>query len=427
MQLLVVFITVFYWINRNGLCTLVDQIKIMFILWGGAIGLYNLQLSSLYNPTVMVNVIVTVMCVAFFMMSRFKGVVMEDVRAVQRSDNKIYGQVYFYICAAIFVVAAIVFAMDAKEYGLAILYPNKIEKQQLGHYGAYIIYMLVFVCQVEYILFRIFKEIKHVILAVASAGILFLTLNRGPIAFIFITVAVYEVFNFINYKESIGKKKRILVYCGFAAMIVAFIGFFGYIGNMRMEYVLENVYHRTLWEHYGVSQLVPTGLLWVYIYLTSPLENVAFALANESIGGFSFMSNLLYPFIKLGANVIGKGEEFKLWLMERGSYTPYLFDKVGLNAMSFIPNAFEDFGVLGFAIYLMIFMGLAYGSIVIFKSRKHFTPMGKFLLYTNITSVMLWSVFDNSLRITTLIINVGLVFFIEYGMVFMKKKENDGV
>lgn len=430
LQLILLFFIVRHFIKKFGMTFIVDQVKIMFILWAATLSLYNLQVSNLYSPTVQINLIVIFICITFYILSKYKFLEESDIKQVfevfkDEEEKKKY-KIYSIISNIVFVVAVLLFAYNAYKHGLMITAENKIDKQQMDHYAGYIIYMLVICAEIKYILFRNYKKIIDLIICVISVLVLGLTLNRGPIAFLFITIGLYEVFNFINIKEKLSKKQKYGIFAAFAVMILGFIWFFGYVGNLRMDYVLENVYHRTIWEHYGVSKFIPSGFLWVYIYLTSPLENVAFALANESIVGYSFLGNLFYPFVKLGANLLGKGEEFKMWIMSQGSYTPYLEKKVGLNAMSFIPQSFQDLGIMGFIIYVAIFLFLGYISIKIFKSRKKFSSMGKILIYTNITSMMLWSVFDNSLKITTLILNIFFVLVVELFMMIMKRRKENG-
>lgn len=305
------------------------------------------------------------------------------------------------------------FIYNGYKHGLAIAEENKIGKQELDHYAGYIVYMLVLCAEIKYVLFRNYGRWIDLVILLLSTALLMLTLNRGPMAFLFITIGLYEVFNFINIKEYLQKRTKYMIYGGFIALVLAFVWFFGYIGDMRMKYVMENVYGRTLAEHYGVSELMPSGFLWVYIYLTSPLENIAFSLTNQVVN-FTYFNNLFYPFVKFFANILGKGAEYKEWLMGQATYIPYLEKKVGLNAGSFIPEAFQDLGVAGFVVYLGIYMALAYFSIKLIKNRGRLSSISKILIYTNITSILLWGVFVNSFKIPILIMNIMILLVIEF-------------
>ncbi|WP_346873625.1 hypothetical protein [Clostridium sp. UBA5988] len=420
-QLLVLIFILARYLKKQGIVILVDQVKIMFLLWIITLILYDFKLSTLYSPTIQINIISIVIWGSFLILSKFTFLKTRDINTLcQELKEKKNFNIYFHISNLIFIVAVIVFIYNVNKYGLKILEENKIDKQQIDHYATYIVHMLVLCAEIKYILFRNNKRIVDIIVFIGSLVVLALTLNRGPIAFLFITIGIYEVFRFIDIKDSLSKGKKWIIYGGFTGVILLFIWFFGYIGNMRMEYVLENIYDRTLWEHYGVSPLIPSGFLWLYIYLTSPLQNAAFAISNEVINGYGFFGNLFYPFVKFGANIIGKGEEFKLWLINQGNYTPHLQEEVGLNAMTFIPEAFQDAGLIGLVSYLSIYILLGYISIRIIKSKK-MSAAGKILIYTNITSIILWSIFVNSFKIPILILNILLIFAIEYLLI---KKES---
>lgn len=413
-QLIILLVFLGYNLKTKGVIIFVDQVKIMFLLWIIALILYDLRLSSLYNPTIMVNGLVFLIWGSFLTLSKFKKLEEQDIiYTFEELKNKEHRKRYSVLANTIFIIGALVFVYNAYKYGLAILEENKIDKQSMDHYSGYIVYMLVLAAEIKYILIRNFKKLGDIIVFFLCFIILFLTLNRGPIAFLFITLGLYEVFNFINIKHTLSSKKKYLIYGGFIISIGAFITFFGIIGNLRMEYVLKNVYDRTLWQHYGVGEYMPSGLLWVYIYLTSPLENVAYSLGTQVVS-YVYFNNLLYPFIKFFANLAGQGEVYKQWLINRGSYIPYLESRVGLNAGSFIPEAFQDFGVLGFLVYLLIYIIIAYMAIKLIKRKVGLSSISKILIYTNITSLLIWSVFVNSFKMPILLMNIILLLFMEW-------------
>lgn len=413
LQLVLLAILLVRWYKKSGLSILGDAIKLMFILWIVNIALYNLKFSSYYNPNWVINVIVMLIC-SVFLIGSFKVSLVEKDILLSMDDMKkdvdTY-RIYSIIINLVFIVAFIVFWMNVKKYGLAILSQNKINKQQMDHYSGYIVYMLVLCAQAKYILFRVNNKISDAVVFVLSIGTLVLTLNRGPIAFIVAAIYIYELFNLVKIKNRISKKKLYVIYGVLILTFLMFLKFFGYIGDMRMEYVLENVYHKTINEHYGMSRLVPSGFLWGYMYLTSPLENAAFSLINQSVQ-FTYFNNLFYPFIKFFANIFGMGDTYKAWLAGRANYTPYLQKEIGLNVSSFIPEAMQDFGYIGVIIYVAIFFALAYFAISFIKKKK-LSSIGSLIIYSNILNMLLWSVFGNSLKIPVLILNIFFILFIE--------------
>ena len=230
--------------------------------------------------------------------------------------------------------------------------------------------------------------------------------------YIAVTIYIYELFNLARIKDTINKKVLYGIYALLIGGVILAIAVFGYIGDMRMEYVLENVYKRTINEHYQMSPYIPSGILWVYIYLTSPLENAAYSIINQSYD-FTFFNNLFYPFIKLFNNLIGNGDEYKKWLESVEGFTPYLEKKVGLNVSSFIPEAMQDLGYLGVIIYIAIFLALAYFSVALIKKKIKISSIGAITIYSNVISILAWSVFVNSLKIPMLVINIMMIVFIE--------------
>jgi hypothetical protein len=413
-QLILFSFLMIYFMKKQGLIVLVDQAKIMFILWIVTLILYDFRLSTHYYPTIQINLIVILIWGSFLFLTRFVKLEEEDVHHLFKGfkDKVIYRR-YFIISNIIIAIAVLVFAWNVYKYGFAIDDENKIGKQAMDHYAGYIVYMLVLAAEIKYILFRNHKSYIDLIGLGVSAVVLFLTLNRGPIAFLFITIGLYEVFNFINIKDRLTRKTQYMTYAIFVLTVALFIAFFGYMGNLRMDYVLENVYNTTLAKHYGVSELMPSGLLWVYIYLTSPLENAAFSLANQGIQ-YTYFNNLLYPFVKFIANIFGKGEAYKQWFMDRASYSPYLQEKVGLNTSSFITESFSDLDLAGFIVYLAIYLIIAYLAVKLIKKTVKMSSNCKMLVYTNITSILLWSVFVNSFKIPILLMNIMLLLLIEY-------------
>jgi hypothetical protein len=65
-------------------------------------------------------------------------------------------------------------------------------------------------------------------------------------------------------------------------------------------------------------------------------------------------------------------------------------------------------------IYLAVYLLIAYLSVKLIKGAVKLSSNCKLLVYTNITSILLWSVFVNSFKIPILILNIILLLAIEY-------------
>lgn len=415
---ILLFIFVVFYIykvyKKHGISFLLNPYSICIVLWSTTLCLYDFKFSSLYNPSLIINGLVLFIITVFLILYRFNHI--EETEFIKLTENlkttKIYNR-YNLISDVIFIAASIVFLYNISKYGLAILGSNKINKQELTHYSKYFINLLVICAQIKYINFRKLKRCHDLIILILSVMILFLTLNRMPIFFIFATIYIYEIINYLKIKEKIDRTKRNKFILTTVIAIIVFVLAFGYVGNMRMDYVLKNIYHTTLQEHYGMSSYVPVSLVWVYIYLTSPLENASFSLVHQHIQ-YTYFNNLFYPFIKFFANIFNQGDNYKAWVMSRVGYTPHLWEKVGLNVSSFITEGgFQDLGFIGFVIYIAIYSVLIEWIIKLIKQKRIISSLGVYIIYSNILNLLIMSVYVNSLGISLLIINIILVLVIE--------------
>ena len=411
-QVFVIIMLLYKYVKRQGFCVIGDGLKIMLFLWFTDIALYNLQISKLYKPNLMINLVVLGICLAVYLVSRKLELNNKDIEELRKDEDDMRSyKIYSIITTIIFVIGVALFIVNVKKYGLTILADDKLDKQPMNHYHGYIIYMLALVAQAKYMLFRSKKKVLELIMFIGSLVVLTLTLNRGPLSYVVVSIYIYELFGFIRRFKKMSKKKKISIYITFAVFFLLSIFAFGYIGDMRVEESLIRN-QNTLNEHYMMPKWIPTSFVWVYIYLTSPLENTAFALMSGGVD-LTFLNKLFYPFIKLFNNLIGNGDNYKVWMESRGSYEPYLWNEVGLNAKSFIPDAMQDFGIVGVIIYLGLYAALIGFGVYVIKNRKRFSAIGAMLIYSNIISIVLWSVFVSSLSIPVLILNIMLVMFIE--------------
>ena len=141
LQLLIFGSVLFVGYKKQGLAIVTDAVKIMAMLWLFNIGMYNMQLSGLYNPTWQINLVVMIIC-SIFLIVGFKSYITEkDVINIVRDlkDDKRSIKIYSNFTNVIIVIALLLFLVSVYKNGLAILSENKINKQQLGHYSAYII------------------------------------------------------------------------------------------------------------------------------------------------------------------------------------------------------------------------------------------------------------------------------------------------
>jgi oligosaccharide repeat unit polymerase len=399
--------------KKQGLTFWVDPSKIFIILWVTTICLYNFQLSSLYEPTLEINLVAMFIIVLIILLlgrsSITKGEVIERFEQIKKEDA--YKR-YNVIINIIFIIGVTVFTLNVLYYGLAILKENRIDKQPMQHYSAYLVYMLTLCAQVKYIVFRTFRSKWDLAILITSVGVLFLTLNRGPIFFLITTIYIYEVIGFIRIKDKLSKRKLLASVGALLLAVIITLQLFNYVGNIRIKFAL-NKNGKTIQQHYRMNEMVPSSLVWGYMYLTSPLDNAAFSLKNQEVE-YTYFNKLLYPFIKFSANIVGQGDEYKQWLNSRKSFVPHLQKNVGLNVSSFITEAYQDLGYIGLLFYIGIYCALVYFTMRIIKRKTLFSSIAVFTIYSNTLNMLLWSVFVNSLKIQILLMNLILVVAVEF-------------
>ena len=76
LQLLIFGSVLFVGYKKQGLAIVTDAVKIMAMLWLFNIGMYNMQLSGLYNPTWQINLVVMIIC-SIFLIVGFKSYITE--------------------------------------------------------------------------------------------------------------------------------------------------------------------------------------------------------------------------------------------------------------------------------------------------------------------------------------------------------------
>ena len=120
LQLLIFGSVLFVGYKKQGLAIVTDAVKIMAMLWLFNIGMYNMQLSGLYNPTWQINLVVMIIC-------SIKSYITEkDVISIVRDlkDDKRSIKIYSNFTNVIIVIALLLFLVSVYKNGLAILSEN---------------------------------------------------------------------------------------------------------------------------------------------------------------------------------------------------------------------------------------------------------------------------------------------------------------
>lgn len=346
--------------------------------------LYLLSLTNLYNINIYF-VAYFISILFFFCIISLKFLNVHKILLKPTSIEK-YFKIYNTKTFNLFIIVFFIIGTAANiyqvtTYGTTLFNENKVDRINGDHYVDYLVNMLQFSMCMSYVSIK-FKTTSYLwffkVIFVVSIFLLFLKLNRGAYSFMLI------VYIYITYIEAykLQKKRRWLLKMGI--IVVVFATAFGIVGNIRLEYVLENIYHTTVNAHYGMSEIYPSAFVWVYIYITSPLENASQILMNQEVWDYHLGFNLFYVFLAPVSKMI--------W-GDHGNLFPPLNATVGLNVSTFIPDALVDFGILGPYVYMIVLVLLYYIAI---KSMKNIYG---FLCFLAIVHNSLWLIFTNAFNI----------------------------
>jgi hypothetical protein len=196
-----------------------------------------------------------------------------------------------------------------------------------------------------------------------------------------------------------GNKKKFYVYGGI--LIGGFIIFFSYIGNIRTEYVMENIFQYTINDHYHMSNKWPSSFVWLYIYFTSPIENASLIFSGQFISEYKLGMHLFYPFV---------APIYKALFFGDTEFIPPLESKAGLIVGTYLPDAFSDFGYVGPYIYMI-------ALVILLRIGQKSLKKGiyGFLCYVSALNIAFWMMFTNAFAIGPFMISY--LFFLLFAWV----------
>lgn len=403
----------------HGIYFVLNIGKAAFIIWLFVAGLYNLKLCRFYHPNIEIEVIIIFVCINFYCVSKisFNNLnniinLSENLHRNITATNKCAIRYYRYV-KILFASGAFSFAITRLTHGFTLLNKNKIIRTELS-FGY--LYNSLVVCGIYfYIIFRT-KKLKRggtsaFILFFSSLTMLVFLLNRGTVAFILTGIVFYEFLKYCAKTKQMYLSKKMILFL----VVLVFVGLigFGYFGELRFKEVLSYAYHTTLVDFYGLSKDMPSGLGQFYVYLTSPIDNMANVFVNQKVNSYMWFTNLFYPFIKVISSIFGFNKNFSNYMNLMYNITPYLKPIAGLNVMSFLADAYQDLGYFGIIIYVLCYDFIIYLANKVLKSGL--LPISKLLIYNFMFHMILWSVFTNSVfRLATLWVNIFFVFIIDF-------------
>jgi oligosaccharide repeat unit polymerase len=193
-----------------------------------------------------------------------------------------------------------------------------------------------------------------------------LMLGRGILLTALVQIMV--IYLFVNGFTAKGVMKLIFF------VVLTSIGF-GVIGDIRGA---ENPFQYLISEQYRpIFELLPTGFLWVYIYITSPLSNYAFnADTLIPTGNFGYSSVNLFPSL-LRPEALDRADNFE-------------FVDSALNVSTIFASSHSDFGYVGDALLLLLLMVWIFYWYYKLRSNSLYI-----LPYAMVCTVAIFSIFYN--------------------------------
>lgn len=373
---------------------------------------YIMSLSDLYSPNAFFVVYFISILFFFFVLSlRYYKI---HIGLLQKEKINQYisidsGKIFNCIIYITFFIGALASIYQLYHFGATIFQENKVSRIEGSHYVDYLVNLLQISLCLSYIAIKSkLKKYNYIYFFIILVSFLLLSvkLNRGAFTF-FLLVYIY-----ISYVFSYKKNKQKKWFFKMACAVIIFGILFGAIGNMRLNYVLENIYHMSINDLYGMSNIYPSAFVWIYIYFTSPLENISRMIMEQSVWEYHWGLNLVYPFVAPLAKEI---------FSDRGSLYPPLAPIAGLNVSSYIQEALVDFGMIGPYIYMAV-LCLVY-MIAIFRLKNIYG----FLCYISAINIGFWMIFTNSFAVGPNMINY--LFFLMMSFISSAKsrrrKEGD--
>lgn len=378
------------WYQEDGVLFFLDLNRIGMIIWCLGTGLYDLALSELYHPNVLINVVSFVVVCIFGL---FEASSRKDVPLLKQcfSTLKVPNNVFYWgLFAFVALMAFYAFKTNADAGLLRGLSNNPSMK--VNFEGGYLYRLSVPIAIGCYIVGRYTarKALKTVALLLFVAFVYFTAcdLSRGPIVWILMGCLLFELLWYVERtgKTRISGKTLLLLVGVFVVVLFAFDS----LGSMRTASLFSSVS-----SQYQMKVDIPDGFTWIYIYVSSPLENARYALDGIAVTIPTLGAYLFYPFIKLASNLIGFDAPFTAWLSSSTSVYSYMATDPGLTVGSFLMNAYQDFSIFGVVIY-PAFYGLVSLLVKAMLSWRRLSSLTKLVVYSLAIQGPLWSIFDNT-------------------------------
>ena len=246
-----------------------------------------------------------------------------------------------------------------------------------------------------FILYQVTKNRKFLYLVVIMFFWPILVMSRALMIWTIIEFfSIYFLFNVVNFRKIFG-----------LLSVVFFVIFlFGYIGDNRGQ-TKDNESERftdsfVKSEYRPITDKIPSGFIWVYLYVTTPLNNVVWNIENINPEyNFKYTFRALLPSVIRDDSNKSGGTNNSLELFEEA-----------FNVSSYYANYLKDFGVFGAGVIIFF---LQFIVLLIYRSAKKF-KIGGMIAYATIFNSIVMSIFFDYFFSLVTIFQVLLGLFINH-------------
>lgn len=210
---------------------------------------------------------------------------------------------------------------------------------------------------------------------------------------LFMSMAVQGILVYFFFNKL--KIKNVLRF-GVLALVIILL--FGIVGDLRSG--SSDAFIAIAQPSSNYPTFLPSGFLWVYIYITSPLNNVNFNIHDYPLFNFNpspLLSSILPSFIRDKITFWGQASNFKL------------VDDL-LNVSSMFPNYLSAFGYIGSILFYFL-MGLTF-NFIYFKTKKERVNIKWVFILVVILHNILFSLFVDFFSSLVFIFQIFLHFIV---------------
>lgn len=366
----------------------ISPVKLMLVIWGVEIYMYNLHIVSFYNPlnlltlVLVFGVILALICSKLFVLCRNQQQRLKGIHHIPITLNldEIENKSKFIL--KLFLTGTVINVVFSGGFPLLWLFIGDDRTYQ--DYGVHgfngMVNSFYYISLLGFTYICVKRKTKKNILILI--GLLFYPVFSMARALIF--TGIFEVLGLYLLLNKIRLKTIIIALFLALSIILAF----GQMGDSRngLDSATEGFVRSYVDEEYvDIMEKLPSGFTWVYIYFTCAINNVTYNINTLSPTGYPYFTiRRLFPSVIAERLFEQKDYEDK--------YALKMDDSV-FNVFTIYSNYIKDFGVY-LTIVLFFFFGIFFYDIY-YKASPNDT---RFLfMYPPIFMIICLSVFDDFL------------------------------